>query len=405
MKMVIEKKKIIVLLIAGVMMMSTVLSGCSQKNVIKDENGININKKYSDEVMVNLDGTKHKYDEKSMTNGLISKETGIGVKYTEQIKTLYEKNNIFPVKAPPFGCAFVYRSEELINLEQSADKKAEEEEKAVASATESPESLKVLSQATKDAEKELEEKSEKMTFEYAAVYKIPDDKNFEGAKEMEILTKELYKNIEKIAVFNKNTYYLAYNTDYSNLTLNDKDKANIKNLIDDIKSLKNNICIFPEVDTKEAADGFKGTIDKFNAKTLDGQDITENSFKDYDITMINIWATYCGPCKEEMPELQKLYEKLPQNVNMISICTDATDERDLAKEIIDSAKGKFKVIISDENLEKSLLSKVNALPTTIFVDKSGKVVGEAIIGAASENGSISEGYLKKINECLQMAGK
>ncbi|MCB2354539.1 hypothetical protein [Clostridium estertheticum] len=64
MKMIIEKKKIIMLLTVGAMMMSTVLSGCGQKNVIKDKNGININKKYSDEVMVNIDGSKHKYDEK-----------------------------------------------------------------------------------------------------------------------------------------------------------------------------------------------------------------------------------------------------------------------------------------------------------------------------------------------------
>ncbi|MBU3099439.1 MULTISPECIES: hypothetical protein [Clostridium] len=123
MKMIIEKKKIIVLLTVGVMMMSTVLSGCSQKNVIKDKNGININKKYSDEVMVNLDGSKHKYDEKSVTNGLISKEMGIGIKYTEQLKTLLEKNNISIWKDPPVSFSFQYKSEELINLEQSAVKK------------------------------------------------------------------------------------------------------------------------------------------------------------------------------------------------------------------------------------------------------------------------------------------
>ncbi|MCB2354538.1 hypothetical protein [Clostridium estertheticum] len=89
-----------------------------------------------------------------MTNGLISKETGIGITYTEQIKTLFKKRNIFPWKVPPFGFAFVYKSEELINLEQSADKKAEEEKKARASATKSQQSLKALSQATKDADKE-----------------------------------------------------------------------------------------------------------------------------------------------------------------------------------------------------------------------------------------------------------
>ncbi|MCB2358458.1 hypothetical protein [Clostridium estertheticum] len=64
-----------------------------------------------------------------------------------------------------------------------------------------------------------------------------------------------------------------------------------------------------------------------------------------------------------------------------------------------------KLIIPDKNLNESLISKVKAVPTTIFVDKSGKLVGDIIEGAVNANGSISVGYLKKINERLQMIGK
>lgn len=167
---------------------------------------------------------------------------------------------------------------------------------------------------------------------------------------------------------------------------------------------KNGIDINKESADKDW-DNTIGNINKFNAKTLDGKDITEDSFKDYDITMINIWATYCGPCKDEMKELAKLYESLPKNVNMTTICTDAEDESKLAKEIIDSANGKFKVIIPDDKLKESLLNKVGAVPTTIFVDKAGNLIGDPIVGAPGKKGEVAAAYMNEINKRLESIGK
>jgi thiol-disulfide isomerase/thioredoxin len=139
------------------------------------------------------------------------------------------------------------------------------------------------------------------------------------------------------------------------------------------------------------------SIGEFNTKTLDGSTITEESLKDYDLTMINIWATYCGPCKEEMKDLAKLYESLPENVNLTSICMDAADEADLAQKIVDSNGVKFKVIIPDDKLNESFLNYV--VPTTFFVDKAGNMVGEPVMGARS-----MEEYMNEIQKRLELGG-
>ena len=50
----------------------------------------------------------------------------------------------------------------------------------------------------------------------------------------------------------------------------------------------------------------------FDAKTLDGEEVTEEIFANADLTMVNIWGTFCGPCIEEMPylgEISREYEE------------------------------------------------------------------------------------------------
>ena len=52
-------------------------------------------------------------------------------------------------------------------------------------------------------------------------------------------------------------------------------------------------------------------VPAFTTEDLDGNEVTESILKDKDVTMINIWGTFCPPCIEEMPELAKLSASLP----------------------------------------------------------------------------------------------
>ena len=47
----------------------------------------------------------------------------------------------------------------------------------------------------------------------------------------------------------------------------------------------------------------KTVFGTFESKTLDGEDVSQDIFSKADLTMVNIWGTFCGPCIKEMPEL------------------------------------------------------------------------------------------------------
>ena len=69
----------------------------------------------------------------------------------------------------------------------------------------------------------------------------------------------------------------------------------------------------------------KEKFPEFKTTDTNGNEVTEKIFSDKDITMVNVWGTFCGPCINEMPELQKIYESLPKNANLIGIAADVPE--------------------------------------------------------------------------------
>ena len=60
----------------------------------------------------------------------------------------------------------------------------------------------------------------------------------------------------------------------------------------------------------------------FSAQTLGGETVTEAFFGQHDLTMVNVWASWCGPCCKELPDLSELYKILPENVGFLSVTID-----------------------------------------------------------------------------------
>lgn len=136
---------------------------------------------------------------------------------------------------------------------------------------------------------------------------------------------------------------------------------------------------------------------KFNAKTIAGEEISDKIFNDYDLTMVNVWATWCGPCVGEMGELEKLYKSLDDNVNLITICSDSDSNIGLVNNILKSKGATFKTIAINEQLENDLMSTIQAFPTSFFVDRDGNIVDQ-IMGVP--RGDVVEEYTKIIKERL-----
>lgn len=132
------------------------------------------------------------------------------------------------------------------------------------------------------------------------------------------------------------------------------------------------------------ADGLPETQKlSFTAADLDGNEVTEEIFAEKDVTMVNIWGTFCSPCVSEMPDLAEISDSMPENQQMIGLVIDVTDESDpnyeLAKKVLDSAGATFTQIIANDDFN-SLLYSITGVPTTVFVDKEGRILGDPIVG-------------------------
>ena len=64
-------------------------------------------------------------------------------------------------------------------------------------------------------------------------------------------------------------------------------------------------------------------FESFTAQDLDGNQVDETIFEDAELTMINVWGTFCTPCLEEMPDLAELNREYQEKgVQIIGICSD-----------------------------------------------------------------------------------
>ena len=143
-------------------------------------------------------------------------------------------------------------------------------------------------------------------------------------------------------------------------------------------------------------------LKNFTAQTLDGGTFTAENFKGYDVTIMNIWGTYCAPCREEMPQLGSFSQSLPNNIQFITLCVDAQQKKTDAKDILSSAGFKGATLISASDDLITLYNKIQYVPTTLFFDSQGNCIGEEIIGGQS---NVSGAYTKILNSILTEMGK
>ena len=139
-------------------------------------------------------------------------------------------------------------------------------------------------------------------------------------------------------------------------------------------------------------------IPNFTAKTITGETVTNEIFASKKISVVNIWGTFCPPCIAEMPELGEMARSLPADAQIIGLVCDATEDStqqiQKAQEITKQSNANFVNIIPDAQLLK-FMENVEAVPTTIFVNSKGEVVGKAIIGADVE------GYKNELQKLLK----
>lgn len=136
----------------------------------------------------------------------------------------------------------------------------------------------------------------------------------------------------------------------------------------------------------------RGFFEEFAAEDLDGNPVDQEIFKDYDLTMINIWATFCGPCINEMPDLGELHNTWKEKgVQVVGLCTDTVnldgtyieENLETARLIVEETGADYLHIVPAGEVAGRLLPQIQVVPTTVFVDKDGKQITSLVTGSRS----------------------
>lgn len=187
-------------------------------------------------------------------------------------------------------------------------------------------------------------------------------------------------------------YYLSTNTDDSGLA--DELEMTSVEIIDKLDRPENGFVLGEKTDL-EGTIPFAGAdvedLSNISTKDIEGKEFTSKDFVDYDLTMVNVFATWCTACIKEIPDLVELKDKMKDmNVNLVGVVTDTVDDRgvnqdavDLSKLIAEKTNANYQFLMPDATNFNGRLNGIQALPETFFVDKNGKIVGNTYSGARS----------------------
>ena len=147
-------------------------------------------------------------------------------------------------------------------------------------------------------------------------------------------------------------------------------------------------------ETDPPADAADRTPDiVFTTTDLSDETWTEACFAGHKLTLINLWAYWCGPCMSELPDLQKLAEDYSdRGLQLLLICDPAEAEQDAAA--LESLGVTIPCLLYTDAFDDALAT--GYYPTTVFLDEDGRLLDSAYVGSRSYDqwAAIIEEYLK-----------
>jgi thiol-disulfide isomerase/thioredoxin len=115
----------------------------------------------------------------------------------------------------------------------------------------------------------------------------------------------------------------------------------------------------------------------FSYYTIDGKQIKLSSYIGQSPVILDFWATWCGPCKMELPVLQQFYSTHPGQVEIIAISSEDMQAAGNIKTLVGKMNLSFP-ILHDPSQGISKLYPTNGIPYLVFIDKTGVVVDTAL---------------------------
>ncbi len=192
----------------------------------------------------------------------------------------------------------------------------------------------------------------------------------------------------------KYSYYLSVNSTADAETIEELKKTSVE--ITEKKDRPENGFVLAEKsdleNTMAFMEGAGNTVTDLSnivTKDIHGKEFSSKDFANYDLTMVNVFATWCTACIQEIPDLVEVQKEMQaKGVNIVGIVTDTVDDTgenqealEKAKLIQEKTKANYSFLMPDKTNFNGRLNGIQALPETFFVDKNGQIVGETYSGS------------------------
>lgn len=319
----------------------------SNHTTIAMEDGTRVNNAFYMELMTTLDGTTFLLDD---TDAYYTfPELGFGITYTKPISEMKKRGKIVQDVQHPYMVRLSYL---------------------------------------------IQGKEKETPFYFSGVFRLPQN-NHEADAAYQDFTKT-FQHMKKICTVFDCDYYYGYNEVDEMLSATKAEKEAIQYLLNDRENFWNQLFIFPASEVPETT--FEGSFKDFETSCVSGETVTQDIFRDYNLTMMNIWKTENNTYLHEIPYLVELQQQLPEGVNMMSFCIDGDTHLELLQRIIREEGVTYPVLLPSDSLQDQVATHVENLPMTIFVDSNGNIVGDPLFGTPNKEEKLVETYLGEIHK-------
>lgn len=113
-----------------------------------------------------------------------------------------------------------------------------------------------------------------------------------------------------------------------------------------------------------------GPAANFTLKSSGGHNIRLSEYRGQ-VVLINFWASWCGPCRQEMPHLDAIHQKYA-DLGFTVFGINVEQDRDMADKVLRDIPVSFPILFDDDNLVSQLYD-VDAMPVTVLVDRNGDI--------------------------------
>lgn len=181
-----------------------------------------------------------------------------------------------------------------------------------------------------------------------------------------------------ISIYTVTNYNKSKSTD---LNTTSKENSTTDTTKPSASSTTENATTGTDSSTVKSSENDKIPAINFKLKDLNGKEVSLSDFKGKKV-FLNFWASWCPPCKGEMPDIEKLHVET-KDTDLVILAVNIGEDNSTAKSFMEKNKYNFTVLLdSDQSIAAQY--NIGAIPTSFFIDKEGNIVNSTRGGMTLE---------------------